>query len=269
MMNKNDIKQQIAVLLEKIQEQARKINEEENDISQEQLDIILSNTRELYEKMVVLNYVNSSQTETSIPPEEGEEAPIEMETQEEPAPVEEDVADPVSTETSEQDESIEEVPGEEKPQIDLFAANPPPSQPETALSGEGPTPSLEEGENPSAETPSQATVGSDDGGGREQTTINEQVALQEDVQSVASELEKKPITDLSAAIGINEKFLFINELFGGSTEDYNDSLDHLNKCKDHAEAGTFINDNLKEKYHWDEENNAVSVFLDLVERRYL
>ena len=116
------------------------------------------------------------------------------------------------------------------------------------------------------------SLGEDLGGAetkQEEQTINEQVALQEDVQSVASKLEREPVADLKVAIGINEKFMFINELFGGSTEDYNDSLNHLNECKDRAEADTYINDNLKEKYHWDEENNAVSVFLDLVGRRYL
>ena len=232
MMNKNDIKQQIAVLLEKIQEQVEKINKRKNDISQEEMDIMLSDTRELYEKTVVLNYMNSSHS-VATPPEE-EESSIEVETQEEPAPVEEEIADSVSTETSERDEAIEEVTEEEKPQMELFAA-------------------------PIEERTEQ----------EEQTTVNEQVALKEGVQSVASKLEREPVADLKAAIGINEKFLFINELFGGSTEDYNDSLNHLNECKDHTEADTYINDNLKEKYHWDEENNAVSVFLDLVERRYL
>ena len=233
MMNKNDIKQQITVLLEKIQEQVKKINKSENDISQEEMDSMLSDTRDLYEKTVGLTYLNSPQTIASLPEEE-EKASIEVETQKESVPVEEEIADPVSTETSVENEAIEEVAEEEKPQIDLFA-----------------TPKDEQTEQ------------------EEQTTVNEKIALQEDVQSVASELERKPITDLKSAIGINEKFLFINDLFGGSTEDYNDSLNHLNECKDHAEADTYINDNLKVKYHWDEENNAVSVFLDLVGRRYL
>lgn len=232
-MNKNDIKQQIAALLEKIQEQVKKINERENDISQEELDSMLSDTRELYEKTVVLNYLNSPQT-IAAPPEEEEKESIVVKTQKESAPVEEEIADPVSTETSEEDEAIKEVAEDEKPQIDLFAA------------------SIDKRTEQ-----------------EEQTTVNEQIALQEDVQSVASELERKPITDLKSAIGINEKFLFINDLFGGSTEDYNDSLNHLNECKDHAEADTYINDNLKVKYNWDKENNAVSVFLDLVGRRYL
>src|SRR3990172_500276 len=53
-MNINDIKQQIAMLSEKIREQSKKI-------SQEELNLILSDIREFYEKTVVLNYLKSNE----------------------------------------------------------------------------------------------------------------------------------------------------------------------------------------------------------------
>ena len=236
-MNINDIKQQIAMLSEKIREQSKKI-------SQEELNLILSDIREFYEKTVVLNYLKSNEIIV-----EQSEIPItigEVETQENPEskdetsrdvqigrpyiPVEKEPADIKKTEKSGKDKITEDVTGDGGPQMELFSS---------PIRGQ-----------------------------EQETSINEKASLRKDVQSIASELERKPITNLKSAIGINEKFLFINELFGGSTDDYNNSINHLNQCKDHAEANVYINDNLKNKYNWDEENNAVSVFLDLVGRRY-
>ena len=37
-------------------------------------------------------------------------------------------------------------------------------------------------------------------------------------RSLAAKLQQNPVQDLKAAIGINDKFLFVNELFGGSME---------------------------------------------------
>ena len=46
--------------------------------------------------------------------------------------------------------------------------------------------------------------------------------------SLAARLQRKPVSDLISAIGINDKFLFLNELFGGSMEKYNKSIRSLN-----------------------------------------
>ena len=94
------------------------------------------------------------------------------------------------------------------------------------------------------------------------------VKKQED-KSLADTLNKKPIKELKAAIGINEKFLFINELFDGNLQEYNNSIAALNQCQSYSEATTFIKNNLSGKYKWEEENKYVLSFLDLVKRRFL
>ena len=79
---------------------------------------------------------------------------------------------------------------------------------------------------------------------------------------------KKPIKDLKAAIGINEKFQFINELFNGNMQEYNIAVNQLDGLENYNEASTYVN-SLQEIYRWKNEGPIVANFLNLIERRYL
>ena len=81
-------------------------------------------------------------------------------------------------------------------------------------------------------------------------------------------LNKKPISNLKTDIGINERFLLIKELFGGNTEDFNNSIETLEGCSSRTEAIECFNNKLAEKYGWDDESEALDVFLNLLTRRY-
>ncbi len=86
--------------------------------------------------------------------------------------------------------------------------------------------------------------------------------------SVAGQFEKAPIVDLKEHIGINRKFLYINELFNGDSSIYNTVIDQLNSCNSRKEALEKVN-TLAGESGWDEENTTVSSFIELIERRYL
>ncbi|MFI5149905.1 MAG: hypothetical protein ACHQRM_09250 [Bacteroidia bacterium] len=79
---------------------------------------------------------------------------------------------------------------------------------------------------------------------------------------------RKPIPDLKAAISINDKFRFINELFQGNATEFNIALNQINSCEGSDDADTYIT-NIREIYQWKDENESVGIFLDLVERRFL
>lgn len=89
-----------------------------------------------------------------------------------------------------------------------------------------------------------------------------------DDKSLASKLQKKSITDLKQAIGINEKFQFINELFGGNMNEYNIAVNQVNICRSREEAEVYL-DTLRDLYKWDPDNDTVQAFSELVERRFL
>ncbi len=54
--------------------------------------------------------------------------------------------------------------------------------------------------------------------------------MHNDDKSIVENLTNRPLADLRAAIGINEKFLFVNELFGGSLQEYNQAIQALNQA---------------------------------------
>ncbi len=58
--------------------------------------------------------------------------------------------------------------------------------------------------------------------------------------SIAAKMQKNKIADLKTAIGINEKFLFINEIFKGETAAYNKAIDDLNNINHYHEALEYL-----------------------------
>ena len=90
----------------------------------------------------------------------------------------------------------------------------------------------------------------------------------QDDKSLVTKLQKKPIADLKSAIGINEKFQFINELFGGNMTEYNIAVNQVNICSSREEAEAYL-DTLRDLYKWKPDNEAVMSFSELVERRFL
>ena len=86
--------------------------------------------------------------------------------------------------------------------------------------------------------------------------------------SLAARLQRKPVSDLISAIGINDKFLFLNELFGGSMEKYNKSIRSLNSFSTLLGAKTYMSE-LQIEFQWDCDTDAYKKLADLVERRFI
>jgi len=101
----------------------------------------------------------------------------------------------------------------------------------------------------------------------EESTLNEKIS--QEGFSVATKLEKQKISDLIGAIGINERFAFINDLFEGNADDFNEALKKLNSFAEYKEACRYLDAEIRPKYNWDEENQVVLEFLDLIEKRYV
>jgi len=99
----------------------------------------------------------------------------------------------------------------------------------------------------------------------EPTSINT-IALEDN--SLAAKLGKKKIENLVASIGINEKFLFTNELFEGNTEQFIKTINELNNLASFDEANGYLS-NLVAVNKWETEESSYLKLLALVERKYL
>lgn len=92
--------------------------------------------------------------------------------------------------------------------------------------------------------------------------------LKENRVEVGHVLTDYPIRDLKKAIGINDRQMFINELFRGDEVMYERSLKTINSFKIYAEAEYWIERELKVKLGWEEHKDATKHFLQLIKRRF-
>ncbi len=99
-------------------------------------------------------------------------------------------------------------------------------------------------------------------------SLYDRIGLSKQNGTLGERLKKKPVTDIKTAIGINEKFLFINELFKGNMHEYNDAIKRLNRAGD-LENAALIFDELQSKYNWSNKATATQQLLSFVERRYM
>lgn len=81
-------------------------------------------------------------------------------------------------------------------------------------------------------------------------------------------LKETPVKDLRKAVGINDRFLFINELFRGDESMYERSIKTINSFNIYPEAEYWINRELKVKLGWNNDSSAVQQFDQLVKRRF-
>ena len=81
-------------------------------------------------------------------------------------------------------------------------------------------------------------------------------------------LKETPVKDLRKAIGINDRFLFINDLFRGDENMYERSIKTINSFNIYAEAEYWISRELKTKLGWSNDQPTVRSFDQLIKRRF-
>lgn len=81
-------------------------------------------------------------------------------------------------------------------------------------------------------------------------------------------LTDSPIKDLKKAIGVNDRFLFINELFRGDEAMYERSIKTINSFSIYPEAEYWIRRELKTKLGWSDQQEVVRQFDQLIRRRF-
>jgi hypothetical protein len=84
-------------------------------------------------------------------------------------------------------------------------------------------------------------------------------------QNISTQLQSKPISSIISAIGINDKFKLIRNLFNEDPEAYAKTISKLDSCSDFNEAFNYITTS----FNWDMEDESVQFILDLVRRKFI
>lgn len=101
-------------------------------------------------------------------------------------------------------------------------------------------------------------------------SVYERLTRIKEDKSIGTRMQQKPISNIREAIGVNEKFIFVNELFNGDLKSYNESVEKLNSSQSIHEAFDYLNV-LTTKFGWDGQRSADTIerFANLVQRRYM
>jgi hypothetical protein len=103
------------------------------------------------------------------------------------------------------------------------------------------------------------------------TTIVDQYKAQTSINDTITKPEpgitiRQPIRDIAKAIAINDRFLFIRELFENDAALYSQTINKLNTMSSLEDAKKHIQAVVK---NWDETSEPAQLFLSIVQRRYL
>lgn len=100
-------------------------------------------------------------------------------------------------------------------------------------------------------------------------SINDKFSSQAEKQTLADKLGQQPIQDLTKSIGLNQKFLFMNDLFEAENQKYKEAIEIINNFSDFTSANAYINENLVSQLNWDLESVSAQKFIEIVKRRFL
>ncbi|UEG51313.1 hypothetical protein LK994_07495 [Ferruginibacter lapsinanis] len=102
---------------------------------------------------------------------------------------------------------------------------------------------------------------------KESVSVNDVLKIEK--IELSEKLTDAPVKDLKKAIGVNDRFLYINELFRGDEAMYERSIKTINSFSIWPEAEYWIRRELKTKLGWSDSQETVKQFDQLVKRRFL
>ncbi len=252
-MNRKIIKDEVQWLIEAINEQMEAVKSYEARIPQIEMDMLMENVRKLYENLHLLDRINDSY---DILEQKSREAPVirpvfAAKTEEnsypdvrsESRPELASETDPVAEEFLEFDETspvLEEVIPEESTKV-----------------------KIEYGPAKAMHKPIEAGPEGD-------LFSTEEFGFTQKLKEARDKIfgpKNRKDSDLKSSISINDKFLFINELFDGNLREYNENIETLNGFHDLKPAFEYM-ELLRLKNRWESDGKGFKRLKELVERQF-
>lgn len=100
-------------------------------------------------------------------------------------------------------------------------------------------------------------------------TINQMISAQLSGSRLAEQMEMQSIKDLKSAINLNDKLLFVRDLFNGYSMAYGEAIEILNRFNRFEEADQFLKVNYYGKNNWEAKQATADKFYELLRRRFV
>lgn len=75
---------------------------------------------------------------------------------------------------------------------------------------------------------------------------------------------EKSIESIKKSLTLNQRFMFINNLFEGDAEKFNDAINHIDSTSNYQEAFEYLNSH----FSWDDDQEGLEEFLSLVNKKF-
>jgi hypothetical protein len=98
-------------------------------------------------------------------------------------------------------------------------------------------------------------------------TLNDKLR-QEEGETLIQRHSKRKILEIKEAITLNQKFIFIKELFKGDAAEYNKMLSSIDECDNYQSALHLLNNSYSVKWGWQQDKEEVKEFYNIVERKF-
>ncbi len=99
-------------------------------------------------------------------------------------------------------------------------------------------------------------------------SLNEILAAQTTKATVSSQLNQRQTRDLKGMISLNDKLLFVRDLFNGYSLAYSEAIELLNRFDTFESADNFLKQNYVVKNSWSEKQDVADKFYELLNRRF-
>ena len=100
-------------------------------------------------------------------------------------------------------------------------------------------------------------------------TINQRISAQLNKGGEVDQPAAQPISDLKHAISLNDKLLYIKDLFNGYNLAYSEAIEILNRLSSFADAERFLTKNYVTKNNWESKADTVAKFYAVLKRKYV
>ncbi len=269
-MDKTSIKESIIRSLDNIIDKTSNLEKFEEQIPQVELDIILKDIQQLYENYKLLAKINNRELEGEIEQqsinsiiEKSEQTFSKIKTISETLAKEETGKIYPDEENDQKNEAFKDtlvednktIEKEQKPNVEEEAGE------EEII--------IEQYEQQIKQPVSQE-MGSETVADKYKNipqSLNERLRTTATDNSIAAKLQQDPIKELRSSIGLNEKILFVKELFNENNEEYRNVLSKLDSMPDLTTAMELVNA-LQLRYSWDDSKESYKLFINYIKRRF-
>ncbi|MBW7869043.1 MAG: hypothetical protein H3C31_12030 [Brumimicrobium sp.] len=88
-------------------------------------------------------------------------------------------------------------------------------------------------------------------------------------QEVAKDkINNAKLSSLKSAFGLNDRMLFIRELFNGNSDLFNQTMEELDQFTEHESAFSVIS-KIAVQHNWDKEADSTNEFIHIISRKYV